>query len=143
MGGRLIFIHNIALLVVCLVATFTGNMLGGSMYHMEIHSQKLPFLPHEPAQELKSRTVDTLLSSPVLTVPPNVSFAEVKHILDNCKHSGFPVVNEKNEVLGLLLRGQLSRKFKNMLKDGHQRDQALIGKPPCVLPVCIHFELVN
>ncbi|TPX50137.1 hypothetical protein SeLEV6574_g01079 [Synchytrium endobioticum] len=119
--------HVPALLVVCVVATTAGNYLGGSMYHMEIHSQKLPFLPHEPPHELKSRRIDTLMSFPVRSVGPTVPLSQVRDILESGKHSGFPVVNEKHETLGLLLRSQLHRKLRSLLSDeGILRDNDLV-----------------
>ncbi|TPX36379.1 hypothetical protein SmJEL517_g01453 [Synchytrium microbalum] len=127
-----------ALLVVCIIATIVGNSLGGSMYHLEIHSQNLPFLAYEPPHHLHTITINTLMSRPIMTLPPLASVLEIANVLKHCTHCGFPIVNERREVLGLVLRSQLSRKLWGVnatpSKDDDMIDISLImNESPCTI----------
>ncbi|KAI9003316.1 voltage gated chloride channel-domain-containing protein [Hyaloraphidium curvatum] len=105
--------HLPAILVVVTVATITGNALGHSLYHMEIHNRRIPYLPVEPAPDAKDimarEPVSAIMSRPVrVLVGIAPTRGEIKTALSEVpKRCGFPLVDGHGRVLGLVLRERL------------------------------------
>jgi Zn-dependent protease/predicted transcriptional regulator len=57
---------------------------------------------------LKDVSVGDIMSSPVITVTPRISLPEVKGLMYQTKHLGFPVV-EKGEMIGIITLADISR----------------------------------
>ncbi|KAI9189036.1 hypothetical protein H9P43_000463 [Blastocladiella emersonii ATCC 22665] len=124
--GDMTYINGTILVV--LIAAFIGNHLGPSQFHLEIEALKLPYLPHHPPLNFHAMTIRELLNK-----LPDAAHRELHTILlndtftveaaerlltfsryagpdvDAFVYNGFPVVDHKGHLLGLILRSQLER----------------------------------
>lgn len=99
------------IIIAVFIATIVGNYCGESQYHEEIVEMGLPFLPQEPPHELHLQKVESIMTKNPITVKLKDSRSNLRAILDDEEHShnGFPVVDEKGKLRGLVLRCQVER----------------------------------
>ncbi|KAI9141009.1 chloride channel [Paraphysoderma sedebokerense] len=105
--------YVVGIVIAVFVATVVGNFLGESQYHAEIHKMGLSFLPQTPARRFNCITVDTLMApSPRVFYPQDLK-THVNDTLCSTTHNGFPVIDAKGRLRGLVLRSQLERYMKS------------------------------
>ncbi|KAL7748494.1 hypothetical protein RI367_006189 [Sorochytrium milnesiophthora] len=117
----------LSLILVVLVATGVGNMLGESQFHMEIEHSGVPFLPFYPSQKMHEITVGEVMTRDPLVVEAGDSLEAVvskigkPHLATPSMsrtarryaaadlHNGFPIVTSArdNRLMGLILRRQV------------------------------------
>lgn len=91
------------LLVGILTAKWVADAATHSLYHGLLEVKCIPWLPDSPEshKSLDLVAVSQAMSSPVVTVSENAKVSDLRHILQETKHNGFPVVKstEIGEVL--------------------------------------------
>lgn len=69
------------------VSSGVGNFLGGSIYHMQMHADNIPFLPNQPPPALHGMLAKAVMATNVLTVSPMESRDNLKNLLEVCSHA--------------------------------------------------------
>lgn len=95
------------MLIGILFARGVGNLLIPSLYNFALKLKHVPMLSHRISRRAKAFTADVVMDGPVVSFQVVESLQDVYTKLCNCKHNGFPVVNHKNEVVGLISRNFL------------------------------------
>ncbi|KAL7748363.1 hypothetical protein RI367_006325 [Sorochytrium milnesiophthora] len=117
--------------VVVLVATSVGNLLGESQYHMEIAESGIPFLPFTASDKMRSMTVSDIMDRDPVVLDRQYSIDDVQSAIGVVKgepgksappdvHSGFPIVSDlqSRRVEGLILRSQVEEALAHAA-EGH------------------------
>ena len=66
-------------------------------------------MKHARMRKAKDRQVTSLMTTPVITVPPDCSLSEAAHLLVTHGISGLPVVDESNRLLGIITEADFLR----------------------------------
>lgn len=82
------------LLVGILVAKWVADAVTHSLYHALLEVACVPWLPPAPtaASSMDLLPVRTIMASPVVTLPLEVTLQELRNVLRDSRHNGFPVV---------------------------------------------------
>lgn len=102
--------YLLPLMVTFAGARYAGNAIdNNSMYEIQIKLKKLPFLESSLHNLglLTYQDVSQIMTSNVVTLKEVDTVKNILHVLKTTGHNGFPVVNEKNQLRGLILRRTL------------------------------------
>ena len=102
--------YLLPLMVTFAGARYAGNAIdNNSMYEIQIKLKKLPFLESSLHNLglLNYQEVSQIMTSPVVTLKEVDTVKNILHVLRTTRHNGFPVVNENNQLRGLILRRTL------------------------------------
>jgi H+/Cl- antiporter ClcA len=83
------------LCIIVVVATLMGEWLGPSLYHLEIERRRMLYLSpeiHRGVEEMEKECVSTIMSRDMVVLPAVASKRYIWTILQQYKHSGFPVM---------------------------------------------------
>lgn len=82
------------LLVGILVAKWVADAATHSLYHALLEVACIPWLAPAPAapSSMDLLPVSSVMASPVVTLPVQVSLGELREVLRDSRHHGFPVV---------------------------------------------------
>ena len=61
-----------------------GNFLGGSIYHLQMHADNIPFLPNQPPPALNGLLARAAMATEVITVSRTESKERLREILEVC-----------------------------------------------------------
>ncbi|KAL5258782.1 hypothetical protein ACHWQZ_G009291 [Mnemiopsis leidyi] len=99
------------IMVTIMVSKWVGDLLTHSFYHALLEVKCIPFLDSEPfithnkePVSLELFKAGDAMSSPVVCVKKNEKASDLAAKLLECEHSGFPVVNEDNQLIGSITR---------------------------------------
>jgi len=105
------------IIVAVVVSNAVGNWLAHGIYHAELQRSKtVAYLPREPSSKLAGKTAGDIMAMPVAFLPKFAPVDVVRALLEHTPHNGFPVVDERGKLVGLILRSQL----EVLLRDPHQ-----------------------
>ena len=82
------------LLVGILVAKWVADAVTHSLYHALLEVACVPWLPPAPAAPSSMDLISaaSIMASPVITLPQQVTLGELRNVLRDSRHNGFPVV---------------------------------------------------
>ena len=95
------------MLIGILFSRGVGNLLIPSLYNFALKGKNVPMISHRISRWAKAYTVDQVMDAPVVSFQVVETLQDVYDKLIACKHNGFPVVNHKHEVVGLISRNFL------------------------------------
>ena len=106
--------YLLPLMVTFFAARYTGNAINLGMYEIQIELKKMPFLEASlhSLGLLNYCPVTEIMTKDVITVSEVEKVYKVYNILKNTRHHGFPVVNKKGQLVGLILRKTLCSLLK-------------------------------
>jgi len=97
-----------AIIVAVVVSNAVGNYLAHGIYHSELQrSATVAYLPKEPSKTLAEKTAADVMAVPPAYLPEIASREVVTSLLEHTTHNGFPVVDDRGKLSGLILRSQL------------------------------------
>ena len=97
-----------AIIVAVVVSNAVGNYLAHGIYHSELQrSATVAYLPKEPSKTLAEKTAADVMAVPPAYLPEIASRDVVTSLLEHTTHNGFPVVDNRGKLSGLILRSQL------------------------------------
>ena len=97
-----------AIIVAVVVSNAVGNYLAHGIYHSELQrSATVAYLPKEPSKTLAEKTAADVMAVPPAYLPEIASRDVVTSLLEHTTHNGFPVVDDRGKLSGLILRSQL------------------------------------
>jgi chloride channel 7 len=88
-------------------AKWMGDALNQGLYHQLIHLKAMDLLESVPRGKTKGAVVRDIMVPNVMTLSQEGRCGDLREMLDNCTHNGFPVVEEvdgKPMLRGLVLR---------------------------------------
>ena len=97
-----------------IVAVMVSNAVSGwfhrhGVYHRDLgRNAAVAFLSGEPPRRFAALTARHLMASPALCVAPRIPADRARELLATTTHNGFPVVDARGRLLGMVLRSQLS-----------------------------------
>ena len=97
-----------------IVAVMVSNAVSGwfhrhGVYHRDLgRNAAVAFLSGEPPRRFAALTARHLMASPALCVAPRFPADRARELLATTTHNGFPVVDARGRLLGMVLRSQLS-----------------------------------
>lgn len=84
-----------------------GTLFNRSIYDGILRMKNIPIIKSEPPTETANHTAFQIMSHNVKTFKHVVSVKDVAEYLKTTNHNGFPVVNNKNEIFGMISRSIL------------------------------------
>ena len=97
-----------AIIVAVVVSNIVGNYFASGIYHAELsRSKTVAYLPREPSSALDDKTVRDVMAVPPAILPEIAHRDAVRLLLAHASHNGFPVVDDRGKLVGLILRSQL------------------------------------
>eukprot|EP00828_Plagiopyla_frontata_P014462 TRINITY_DN1897_c0_g1_i14.p1 TRINITY_DN1897_c0_g1~~TRINITY_DN1897_c0_g1_i14.p1 ORF type:complete len:463 (-),score=49.41 TRINITY_DN1897_c0_g1_i14:183-1571(-) len=111
-------LYIIPLVIVIMTSKWIGDLLNISIYDITIELRPMPFVEPQPMigyQQLEARD---LMSYPVMCFQQHETIGHIMEMIfpkneEEKPHNGFPVVNENNKLIGLILRNHLIIILKN------------------------------
>eukprot|EP00494_Astrolonche_serrata_P031783 UN32052 len=98
--------YLLPIMMVLMVSKWVGDFFNISLYDMHVELKCIPFVEANPPRIMESKSVRDVMSRPVRTVRKVTSVQAILDIL-KYKHNGFPVLNDNDKFVGLILRSQL------------------------------------
>jgi chloride channel 7 len=96
------------IIVAVVVSNAVGNWLAHGIYHSELQRSKtVAYLPREPSSSLAGKTAADIMAAPVAFLPEVAPLDVAKSLLEHTTHNGFPVVDDRGKLIGLILRSQI------------------------------------
>lgn len=99
--------YLLPIMIVLMISKFVGDCFNISIYDMFVESEAFPFVESQPPIALMDLRAKDVMHSPAICVRTRSTTREIRKILTSTSHNGFPVVSEKGEYVGLILRNQL------------------------------------
>lgn len=101
--------YLLPLMVTFVGARYMGNAIDVSMYEMQIIIKELPLLEAglHSCGMLPFQSVDSVMTSPVITFLEVERVTRVIELLNSTEHDAFPVINEAGQLRGIVLRRTL------------------------------------
>ena len=97
-----------AIIVAVIVSNLVGNYFAHGIYHAELsRSKTVAYLPRDPSSSLDGKTAADVMATPAAFLPEIAFRDAVKSLLEHTTHNGFPVVDDRGKLSGLILRSQL------------------------------------
>ena len=97
-----------------IVAVMVSNAVSGwfhrhGVYHLDLgRNAAVAFLSGEPPRRFAALTAKHLMASPARCVSPRLPADRARELLATTTHNGFPVVDARGRLVGMVLRSQLS-----------------------------------
>ena len=97
-----------AIIVAVIVSNVVGNYFAHGIYHAELsRSKTVAYLPRDASRALEGKTAADIMAVPPAFLPEVALRDAVKSLLEHTSHNGFPVVDDRGKLSGLILRSQL------------------------------------
>ena len=97
-----------AIIVAVVVSNIVGNYFASGIYHAELsRSKTVAYLPREPSRLLDDKTARDVMAVPPAILPEIADRDAARSLLAHASHNGFPVVDDRGKLVGLILRSQL------------------------------------
>jgi len=97
----------IPIIVTIIVARYVGDLFSHGVYEIGMELKGYPFLEHIDHHSLDMYSVADVMSYPAVTLKVSETAGTIEKILNNVNHHAFPVVDEKQHLLGIVRRDQL------------------------------------
>ena len=81
-----------------------GNQFNHGLYHGLIPLFNIPFLNTAPPKMGDCLPISLVMAHPVVTLPATIKRRNLEAFLKISIHNGYPVVNDKQQLLGFLTR---------------------------------------
>ena len=87
----------------CIVSSKVADMISPSFYDKVISMKNIQILPHHPPAEMKNiEAREFMYSGHIMTIPAVCHVGSFKNLIGGTSHHAFPVVNQANNVVGLI-----------------------------------------
>ena len=97
-----------AIIVAVIVSNIVGNYFSHGIYHAELsRSKTVAYLPRDASRTLEGKTAADIMAVPPAFLTEIALTDAVKSLLEHTTHNGFPVVDDRGKLSGLILRSQL------------------------------------
>jgi len=97
----------VPLTLVVIAASLTARIYNRSIYIIGVRLKNLPFLTHEIPHRSEKVTAEMMMKCPVRTLPMKPTVEQVKAAMSFPIVHGFPIVDEREKLLGLVSREAL------------------------------------
>eukprot|EP00762_Andalucia_godoyi_P005431 ANDGO_08420.mRNA.1 Chloride channel protein C len=90
-----------------IVAKFVGDFLTPPLYDLLIFLKCIPFLEAEPSSFMEKLNCRSIMAKDLVTLSPVMEVQAVLEKLESNNHGGFPVVDSKGRMVGIILRNHV------------------------------------
>ena len=94
----------IPMLIGVIFSRGVGNLIIPGLYIGALKLKGVAVISHKISRRAKNYRADEIMTYPVVSFRQFETIETVYNTLMNCKHNGFPVVNNENEVVGYIGR---------------------------------------
>ncbi len=95
------------MLIGVIFARGVGNLIIPGLYIGALKLKGVPVISHKISRRAKNFRADEVMVYPVTCFRQFETIETVHNTLMGCKHNGFPIVNNENEVVGYISRNFL------------------------------------
>eukprot|EP01102_Stenamoeba_stenopodia_P006882 TRINITY_DN1923_c0_g1_i1.p1 TRINITY_DN1923_c0_g1~~TRINITY_DN1923_c0_g1_i1.p1 ORF type:complete len:768 (-),score=156.17 TRINITY_DN1923_c0_g1_i1:91-2394(-) len=141
--------YLLPLILVTMIAKWIGDLFTESIYEHLIELKHLPFLKTHPPSSMLSLCLGDVMAHDVVCFRLSEKVETIVNALKMTTHNGFPVVDDKNHLYGLISRDQLlhllrlkhySARPNEMPFINYKEFDLLLGaEPPTFDPTAIPF----
>jgi chloride channel 7 len=103
----------IPMLLAVICSKGMGDMLNGSLYVQAIALKEMPLISNKISKRAMDYTCKEVMVSEVVSFQHTEKVRDLYEKLKSCKHNGFPVINERRKVIGMISRNHLVVILKN------------------------------
>jgi CBS domain-containing protein len=103
----------IPMLLAVICSKGVGDMLNGSLYVQVLSLKEMPLVSNKISKRALDYTCKEVMESDVVSVNHSEKVRDLFDKLKGCKHNGFPVINERRKVIGMISRNHLVVILKN------------------------------
>lgn len=109
----------IHVMITAIISKLVADQFNISLYDMHVELKDIPFVETNPHKGSEKQPATELMDEKFKQGSKVVCFNEIETVhniidkLKNCTHNGFPVLNEKNKLQGLISRNYLIKLLKN------------------------------
>jgi len=103
----------IPMLVVVIFAKGVGEFINKSLYVQTLTFKEMPLVSNKISKRALDYTCSEVMVTDVVSVNHSEKVKDLYEKLVNCTHNGFPVINEKRRVIGMISRNHLITIIKN------------------------------
>ncbi len=97
----------VPVVVSILIAFYVGDLYNKSIYVISVRLKNIPFLAEHIPHKVHKVTANTMMKCPVRTLSPIATVEDINKVLGIPIVHGFPVVEEGDQVIGLVTRESL------------------------------------
>lgn len=108
------------LILTIIIAKWIGDYFNHGVYDTQIRKNHVPLLHWDPPKNHQSKCATEIMNAPVICFKMRESAFYIYDQLKNCKHNGFPIVQDvqgdkrsNGRICGMILRSQLIVIFLN------------------------------
>lgn len=105
--------YGLPIMMTLMVAKWVGDYFTEGIYDLHIHLKGAPFLEWEPPVVMRKFKAMHVMSKPVICFHALERVSRIVEVLRQCRHNGFPVVDQETRFLGIVLRSQLLTLLRN------------------------------
>jgi chloride channel 7 len=95
------------IMLAIIVSKSVGDFFNHPLYDSLIGIKRLPYLEHEPSLAMEKLQCSDIMSREVVSIPRKCTVGKMLDILSNSVHNGFPVVDDSDRFLGMILKKHL------------------------------------
>lgn len=108
----------IPMLIGVIFARGVGNLIIPGLYVGALKLKGVPLISHKISRRAKDYRAEEVMVYPVVKFRQFEKVKDVYEVLINCKHNGFPIVNNEGECVGIISRNFLAIIIKNKFFEG-------------------------
>ena len=90
-----------------LAALWIGELLNKSLYVNAVNLKGIPFLPERVPRPARSLQARDIMATPVVNFRELEKIEHIYETLDKVTHHGFPILNARGFVTGLISRNEI------------------------------------
>lgn len=116
------------LILTIIIAKWIGDYFNHGVYETQIKKNHVPLLHWDPPKNHQSKCATEIMNLPVVCFTMKESVAYIYDQLKNCKHNGFPIVEDvqgtnrsNGRICGMILRSQLIVILMNKYYDENKK----------------------
>eukprot|EP00939_MAST-03C_sp_MAST-3C-sp1_P002635 g2635.t1 len=98
--------YLLPIMLVLMIAKFCGDYFNISIYDMYVEVEAFPFVESQPPPKMVNLQAKDVMHSPAICLRVRPTVSQVRKVLSETTHNGFPVISNGTFV-GMILRNQL------------------------------------
>ena len=116
------------IMLVLTVSKWVGDFFNISLYDLHVELKCMPFVESYPPTGMEQMKCGDISTYPVISVPMRSTVGHIVRVLNSNTHGGFPVTNNRNKMVGFILRNHLSILVNAILSAADNGNQSLTLK---------------
>ena len=101
--------YLLPIMLTLVVSKWVGDLFNISLYDIHLELRCMPFIESNAPKGMQTFSAGDVASRPVVALSPREPARRLLETLDANTHGGYPVCNERGELIGFVLRTRLVR----------------------------------